>query len=309
MHGIVRSGVLALLISGCTSATPARVPSATHSTVTTPGDVEQAFSRVPAYDGLNASGRLTQDALYALFDRQPVVCLGETHDALLDHVVQRAVVDRWAKRAADLGVTLGVALEMLPRTAQTPLDAYARGNISEAAFLEQTDWQRSWGFPFESYRPVLQAAIRWRSPLLALNAARSLTRQIAREGLAAGRASAGESFPELVLDDAEHRAFFAAAMGQHAGDLHGDLEKYYAAQVTWDETMAESAARWLGSQGPNAQLLILAGAGHCHRSAIPRRLERRVARRVLAARIVAESELGRDHQPARESFDLLIVRR
>jgi hypothetical protein len=79
--------------------------------------------------------------------------------------------------------------------------------------------------------------------------------------------------PELVLDDAEHRAFIFGLFGvlpEHAAEF--GLEDVYIAQTTWDETMADSAARWLNASGEGARIAILAGNAHCHESAIPRRL-------------------------------------
>lgn len=51
-------------------------------------------------------------------------------------------------------------------------------------------------------------------------------------------------------------------------------ERIYAAQVLWDETMAEGAVRWLG-EGKRRQVVILAGNGHCHDSAVVGRIKRR----------------------------------
>ena len=71
-------------------------------------------------------------------------------------------------------------------------------------------------------------------------------------------------------------------MQNHPGVDADSLERYYAAQVVWDETMAESAAHWLSEHAPVRRLLIVAGQAHCQHSAIPSRLERRGARNVAA---------------------------
>lgn len=55
----------------------------------------------------------------------------------------------------------------------------------------------------------------------------------------------------------------------------GAAENYYAAQLIWDEQMAEVSAHWLGERAPGRKLLIFAGGAHCHRSAIPARIARR----------------------------------
>ena len=55
--------------------------------------------------------------------------------------------------------------------------------------------------------------------------------------------------------------------------MHGTGERFYAAQVIWDETMAEGAAAWLDDA--RQQVMVIAGNGHCHQSAIPSRVARR----------------------------------
>lgn len=69
-------------------------------------------------------------------------------------------------------------------------------------------------------------------------------------------------------------------------------ERMYSVQVLWDETMAESAASWL-SEGGQRQVVILAGNGHCHESAVVRRLERRGVSNVVSVRPVIDKGEGR----------------
>ena len=74
-------------------------------------------------------------------------------------------------------------------------------------------------------------------------------------------------------------------------------ERIYNSQVVWDETMADSAARWV-SGGQHRQIIILAGAGHCHDSAIVRRMKRRGIDPVVSVHPVVETGEG-------ETADLL----
>ncbi|HLU64750.1 MAG TPA: ChaN family lipoprotein [Kofleriaceae bacterium] len=68
-------------------------------------------------------------------------------------------------------------------------------------------------------------------------------------------------------------------------------ERIYAAQVLWDETMADTAHRWLAA-GPGRQVVILAGNGHCHESAIVRRLERRGVGNAVSIRPIIDDGEG-----------------
>jgi uncharacterized iron-regulated protein len=140
-----------------------------------------------------------------------------------------------------------------------------------------------------------------------LNLRGEITRTIGRTGLASLTESERAELPELVLDDAEHRAFIFGLFGvlpEHAAE--SGLEGVYAAQTTWDETMADSAARWLNDTGAGARIAILAGTAHCHESAIPRRLTRRTRLAATSAAIVLQSVLDAPDFSA-DGYDVLIV--
>jgi uncharacterized iron-regulated protein len=68
-------------------------------------------------------------------------------------------------------------------------------------------------------------------------------------------------------------------------------ERIYAAQVLWDETMAEGAVRWLG-EGKRRQVVILAGNGHCHDSAVVGRIKRRGVSGAVSVRPILEAGDG-----------------
>lgn len=80
---------------------------------------------------------------------------------------------------------------------------------------------------------------------------------------------------------AEHRALFDALMQDHPME-DGQTDNYYAAQLIWDEKMAELGAGWLNARSANRKLLIFAGTAHCHRTAIPARLARRTGLTVVS---------------------------
>jgi uncharacterized iron-regulated protein len=271
-----------------------RAPAAPHHPEADPRPSGLVASRVSQAAPLRAvlgSGALSELELVNLLSEQPVVCLGESHDRTQDHLIQARLVVALAARAAASLRPIAVGLEMLPSALQPKLDDYLAGKLSLEALPAAVQWAEHWGFPFSLYVPVLEAARSAGVPLLALNVPRQLTRSIAKQGLS--RATAGAAalkLPELKLDDSEHRAFFLRAMSGmgHAVSPQG-LENYYAAQVTWDESMAEHASNWLtASQTSDAtfpQIIILAGAGHCHRSAIPRRITRRTGLRAYACEL------------------------
>lgn len=244
-----------------------------------------------------------------LWDRMAgyrVVCLGEQHDSPQHHYAQRRGIEELARRHSAKQQPLALGFEMFQTPYQPALTSYVAGDASEAQFLEASQYRERWGFDFALYRPLLEAAHELGLPALALNAPRELTRQISRNGLSSlGEAERGQ-LPELDLSNASHRAYFDAAMQGHPMPEGAPrMDDMYAVQVVWDETMADNAARWLASAGPGSHLLIFAGSGHCHQSAIPARLSRRIGEPVLSTSAVLASKV--EELEAKDRYDWLLV--
>lgn len=231
--------------------------------------------------------RLAPEELLRELSEADVVCVGERHDNPHDHWAQLRVLRGLLARAPMRGREVAVGLEMVQRPYQPALDRYLAWEIDERELLEEVEWHERWGYDWAFYRPVAELGRRARLRLLALNAARELTTRVAREGLDALGEDEQKELPELDLTDADHRAWFDEAMRDHPPPV-ADRDDMYAAQVLWDEQMAESAAAWLRGHLPLRQLLILAGTGHCRSSAIPERVRRRVRARTASVRPLIE---------------------
>jgi uncharacterized iron-regulated protein len=240
-------------------------------------------------------------------ERSAAICVGEQHDDAKHHRVQSQIFESLAERSAASGVELALGMEMFRRRMQPALNAYFDGEIDSAELAKATDWDKTWGFDFAMYQPMLETARRHRARIIGLNASRSLTRAVSRRGLEALPADVRDSLPALQLDDAQHRKFFWAIMGfdDEAGDHgHGHAmnpERFYTAQVIWDETMAESVSSWLSDPQPR-QMMVVAGNGHCHRSAVPNRVERRHGRPVMSVMVRSHG----DDLPAHAQSDFVI---
>jgi uncharacterized iron-regulated protein len=84
-------------------------------------------------------------------------------------------------------------------------------------------------------------------------------------------------------------------------------DRIYTVQVLWDETMAETAARWLAAN-PNGRVILLAGNGHCHDSAVVNRMKRRGITDTLSIRGVIDDGHGSVSEAlARPINDYLVV--
>jgi uncharacterized iron-regulated protein len=203
-----------------------------------------------------------------------VVYLGETHDDPANHALQAALVEALYARDP----SLGLGLEMVQRPFQPVLDEYVAGSLDETQLLSRLGWDERWGYDFAFYRPFFDLARAHRLPLRALNARSELTRRIGREGLDALTPEERAELPETDTTDAEHRAMVMAMLGDHPGLDDTKRERFYAAQLVWDETMAEEVARTLAAPDAPRHFVVLAGTGHVARGlGIPKRAARRGA--------------------------------
>ncbi|MFW5876228.1 MAG: ChaN family lipoprotein [Myxococcota bacterium] len=266
-------GLIALTVVGCA---PERGPAAPTPDEHEPTIVDARSGRPVGWDPFMAD-----------LMRAEVVYVGEQHADPRHHAVQADLVR--ALHARDPSLAIG--LEMIQRPFQPALDAWVAGRIDEAELLERTEWQKRWGFDFALYLPILAHARAHGLPLIALNAPGEVTRRVARKGLDGLGAEQRAALPELDLGDDEHRALVRDALAGH-GDLDEQaLEQFYAAQVIWDETMAQAVAAYRARPDAAARMVVLAGAMHVLRPAIPLRAARRGARPQRIVLPVDEAEV------------------
>lgn len=288
-HRCLPAALLVTLATGCAStAATTPVGISTHYDVEPPPAAAAARPQAdsgadplgaidePFYGQRLSDGELLSDVgLLDVLARADVVCVGEHHDDALHHWAQLAVLHGLASRSRMDGRELALGLEMVPHAFQRQLDAFHEGTLPLAELPDAVEWTTRWGYDFALYRPLLELTARERLAVLGLNARREVTRAVARHGLRGVDAATRSELPHpLDLDDAQHRAAFDAAMAHHPAT--GKRSHLYAAQVVWDETMADTAARWLAANQPARQLVIAAGVEHCRAFAVPRRVARRV---------------------------------
>ncbi|MBX3159827.1 MAG: ChaN family lipoprotein [Deltaproteobacteria bacterium] len=266
-------------------------------------------------------------AFWASVQKARAVCVGEDHPNPHHHWVQLHVVREVAKRLGK-GDRIALGMEMFQKPFQGVVDDYAAKKIDAEALRSRAGWEERWGYDWGFYAPTIDAAVAAGGHLLALNAARELTKKVVRQGLEALTPEERAQVPELVLDDPAHRAWFDALM-EGLGGTHGHAQKkeeappppssttppapapapppssphgqgnvampsadrVYTVQVMWDETMADGSAKWLAAN-PRGHLVILAGNGHCHDHAIVNRIKRRGVGDVISVRPVIDDGEG-----------------
>jgi uncharacterized iron-regulated protein len=220
------------------------------------------------------SGKSTPVAdVAAAADGMSYVFVGENHATKPHQQMEADIVKALVTR----GRRVVVGLEMYTRPKQDWLDQWSAGQLSESDFLEKSDWKTQWGFPFEFYRPVFEVARENKLPMVALNVPRDWVRQVGRQGLAGLTTEQRLQLPsDLFLGNQDHRNVFQGLMGGHP--MTGTQgENMYAAQVLWDEAMADTAIKWMERYGDrNTVFVVLAGSGHVmYRQGINYRIQRR----------------------------------
>lgn len=191
---------------------------------------------------------------------RPFVFLGESHNSPDHHKMQAAVIEALVKAGRDVVV----GFEMFTRPVQDNLNGWTMGWWDEATFIERSDWQKQWGFDYALYRPIFEVVKANKLPMVAMNVPRDWVRAVGKGGYDALTMEQKQTLPaNLFLGNTNHKQVFEALMGGHPmTGPQGD--NIYAAQVLWDEGMADTAIKYLEGRGasPRTVFVVVAGSGH-----------------------------------------------
>ncbi len=222
------------------------------------------------------SGNLNRETVLTRLAQSQVIYLGETHDRPQDHVAQLEIL----RSLYNQNSKIAVALEMFQRPYQKALDQFIAGEITEAQLRSQSQYDQRWGFDWDYYAPVLRFAREKQIPLIALNTPTEVTRKVAQKGLSSLTSAEQKWIPPLKEIQTNNPAYRQRLLEiyqqshQHAGAAD-NFERFFQAQVLWDETMAAAIAKFL-NQNPDYQVVVLAGQGHViYGDGIPSRVTRR----------------------------------
>lgn len=217
------------------------------------------------------------------WQQQNVIYLGENHDRPEHHTAQLKIIAELYQAQTETKLSLAIALEMFQRPFQPILDDYLARKISEAELREQTEYDQRWGWDWEFYAPILRFAQAQQIPLIALNTPEEITHKVAISGIDSLQGSDYRYIPskaEIDLDNQKYRQKLASIYQAHVTEGQGnsqDEANFFAAQVLWDETMAEAIAHYY-QQHPQSQIVVLVGKAHVMADyAIPDRVARRIA--------------------------------
>ena len=184
-----------------------------------------------------------------------IILVGEWHTHVGIHRFQSDLL----RAMFNQNKNTSLSMEQFSRDKQNVIDQYLTGEIGEQTLIkEATAWPN-----YESdYRPLVEFSKSNNIDVLASNAPNNIVRCIGSEGI--------EYIDKLTMDqrkwlaksistkNSAYKTRFLASM--HHGDEIQNLQ-HFAAQVTWDETMADSIVQYL-TQNPNKQIMHIAGKFH-----------------------------------------------
>ncbi|MEM8607957.1 MAG: ChaN family lipoprotein [Myxococcota bacterium] len=228
------------------------------------------------------------DELVARAMASEVLYVGERHDRPEDHAVQYALLR--ALYGEDSSLAIGMEMFQVPY--QEPLDRWSAGEIDETVLRRDTEYDQRWGYDFGLYRPLLEFARSRGLEVVALNAPREVAFAVAQGGIDGLPDDMAAKLPELDLDDAEHRALFDEKFDAVQHEIVEGVDRYYQAQLVWDETMGSRVAEALERDDGPSRMIVFAGRVHVEQGlGIPRRGARRGAKPFVVVMPITEKEL------------------
>ncbi|ATL91522.1 iron-regulated protein [Aeromonas sp. CU5] len=237
---------LPLLLTAC----------ATHTQPTVPSQLQTLYDYRLSNDR-QEDLTLTQ-AISPIADAD-IILVGELHSHPGVHLLQSRLLTELNTISQQNGRQLALSMEQFSRADQGTLDAYLANKIGEAALIREGN---AWPNYPSDYRPLVEFAKAHRMPVIAANAPKPLVSCVGQEGpewldkLPVTRRS--QLARQLTLGDDPYRQKFMASM--HHGDADSNARRF-AAQTSWDDTMAESMVDYLATH-PGQQIMHIAGNFH-----------------------------------------------
>jgi uncharacterized iron-regulated protein len=245
-----------------------------------------------------------QQAILRQLQTANVIYLGETHDRVADRQQQLAIL----QALFNYQPRLAIGMEMFQRPAQPILDRYLAGKITETELRTQSEFDTRWGFSWDDFVPLLRFAKTNRLQLIALNTPTEITRKVAKQGLDSLTAEERQYIPpitEIDRSNTTYRESILASYQQHLGNVpmaSKTFDRFYTAQLLWDETMAERVANFVKQQ-PDTRVVVLAGRAHIlYGYGIPDRVRRRLAQTKFTHKSVLLTDEDDKQPPAPADF-------
>ena len=241
---------LSLLLMGCQGRAPAAPPLTTFSPLSTLFDYQLTDAQGQPQTLAHTAEQLAD------FD---VVMVGELHGHQGIHRFQADLFAQLLKQPRPWAL----AMEQFSRDHQADLDSYLAGELGEDAFIKQANAWPSYKSDYRALLALARAALEKdaQTPVIAANAPQSIVRCIGKLGpeylTRLPAKERGWVAKQLTLIDDDYKARFMA--NRHHGQAPS--EQQFAAQTSWDDTMAESMANYLVAH-PTHGVMLTVGRFH-----------------------------------------------
>lgn len=201
-----------------------------------------------------------------------IVILGEQHANSRHQAQQFEII----KGFQDLGKKVSVGMEFFSYPWQKQVEEWRQGHLKESDFLQQIGWGK--GFSFDFYRDQVLLP-RWGEEwVVALNAPRSLSSKISKNGI---ESLSDEEKSLLPPQFSKGNPLYFERFKEAAGAHCPHLENCFLAQSLWDDTMAWQASDFIKDHSEQI-LVIIVGEFHAqYGGGLRDRLQARGVRDVL----------------------------
>lgn len=203
------------------------------------------------YDGKTLKPAVLND-LTSQISPGTILILGENH-GVADHQDQHLQILRQLRSQ---GLKVSVGLEFVNYTDQGFVDQYRAGSLTDEQFLSAVKWT---GFKFDFYKPqLIFPSVQNGEYSLGLNLPRTISSKISKSGLASlTEAELALLPPQFEVGRDSYKKRFWDAAGAHCPNF----ENCFAAQSSWDDTMAFTATTFMKAH-PDQVLVIVVGEFH-----------------------------------------------
>jgi hypothetical protein len=107
---------------------------------------------------------VAKEMMYEHLQQSDVILLGDFHALQQSQRGHLRLMREWPNPSG-----LVLAVEFFQARHQKFIDQFLKGRLSEKVFLEKISWAKSWGFPWEHYKPLLDWAMKHNVPIYGIN--------------------------------------------------------------------------------------------------------------------------------------------
>ena len=217
--------------------------------------------------GHDACGSLTWDDWIDRCAQARVLYLGEEHDGVLDHQLQRDTVSDLAQRKS-----VTVVAEMFQGPSRAVLQDYVAGRFDDDELRADSEWDKRWGHAWEQYLPIWQTCQRLGVEILPLRNTTESGKKLSSLGVQGLTPAERRGLNPEPFEFGPHPESLRSIFEAHAGPVSEEaFQRFLKVQTIWEEYMAAQIRLALERPGT---VVVLVGKGHLlHGLGLPRRVQ------------------------------------